>query len=208
MGRRVHWYPPRVKPALAFVAISHDDPLQRALAKVGELYTATNFLTWWDGRAFGVDGSAAAAWDPADREQAPMLAAFLEAEILPAIPATGRFADHVSKVGRADWRTVRDAILDALRHHPTAGGSRPGTAASTFSPHAFMLLDILEDQVAAALSFSSGRVLAEAGPDALRCARLRPSEGSAFAGSLYQHLFLIYAPESRRLLWIDLGGSQ
>jgi hypothetical protein len=193
--------------ALKFRQISHDDPLQRALAKVGELYTATNFLTWWDGRAFDVDGEDALIWDPGERDHEEVLASFVEGSILRSLPAAGAFRDHVARVGRVGWSAVRDGILDALRHHPTAGGARPGTAASTFSPHAFMLLDILEDQVAAALGFSNGRALGDCGPEHLRCARLRPAHQSAFGGTLYQHLFVIYAPGSRRLLWFDLGGS-
>ena len=89
----------------------------------------------------------------------------------------------------------------------TAGGTRPGTAAGQFSPHAFMLLDIVEDQVASALGIDSGRALKDAGVDTLRCARLRPRDGSAFEGTMYQHLFLVFAPQSRRLIWFDLGGQ-
>jgi len=100
---------------------------------------------------------------------------------------------------------VREGLLDALKHHPVAGGSRPGLAASQFSPHTFMLLDVLEDQIAAALDLDGGRALNTT--DVLRCARLRPKEGSAFEGTLYQHLFLVWAPASKRVLWFDLGGS-
>jgi hypothetical protein len=194
---------------LKFAPLPQDDPLHVALAKVGELYTATNFMTWWDARAFAVTGDDADTWDPADRGQVPRLAAFVEEHVLPTYADQGpvAFASQVAKVGAVEWPEVREGLLDALKHHPIAGGSRPGTAASQFSPHAFMLLDILEDQVAAALGLSSGRALAE-DPAGLKCVRLRPREGSVFEGNLYQHLFLVWAPASHRLLWFDLGGSQ
>jgi hypothetical protein len=193
---------------LAFSPLPQDDPLHRALAKIGELYTATNFMTWWDARAFAVDGDGAESWYPADKAHVRTLASFIEGHVLPSyMDDANRFEDHVAKVGRVDWADVRDGLLDALKHHPVAGGARPGTAASQFSPHAFMLLDILEDQIAAALGLGSGRDLAAA-DERLRCARLRPREGSAFEGTLYQHLFLVWAPASGKVIWFDLGGSQ
>ena len=70
-----------------------------------------------------------------------------------------------------------------------------------------MLLDIVADQVATALGLGSGGDLGAASREELRCARLRPSERSAFRGSMYQHLFVAYAPGSQRLLWFDLGGA-
>ncbi len=145
-----------------FTPLSQDDPLHVALAKVGELYTATNFMTWWDARAFAVTGDGAATWDPADREQVGLLAQFVERHVLPTYADRGptSFSAQVAKVRRVGWPEVREGLLDALKHHPTAGGNRPGTPASQFSPHAFMLLDILEDQVATALGLSSGRELA------------------------------------------------
>ena len=193
---------------LSFEPLPQDDPLHRALSKIGELYTATNFMTWWDARAFAVRGDGATGWDPADRDHVRTLADFIEQHVLPNYVAQDtHFEDHVSKVGRVGWETVRDGLLDALKHHPVAGGSRPGTAASQFSPHAFMLLDILEDQIAAALGLEGGKDLSSDG-SSLRCARLRPREGSAFEGTLYQHLFLVWAPASRKVIWFDLGGSQ
>lgn len=193
--------------SLTFSPLPEDDPLHRALQKIGELYTATNFLTWWDARAFSVDGDCA-GWDPAARGDVDTLAKFVEAHVLPHYVSAGQgsFSDHVAKVGPVTWDTVRQGLLDALKHHPVAGGSRPGTAAAQFSPHTFMLLDVLEDQIAAALDLTTGRDLS--GTDILRCARLRPREGSAFEGTLYQHLFLVWAPASKRALWFDLGGSQ
>ena len=195
--------------ALKFAPLPQGDPLHVALAKVGELYTATNFMTWWDARAFSVSGEGAATWDPADRGQVPILAAFVEEHVLPTYADRGptAFSTQVAKVGPVGWPEVRAGLLDALKHHPVAGGARPGTTGSQFSPHAFMLLDILEDQIATALGLGSGRDLAE-GPAGLRCVRLRPREESVFEGNLYQHLFLVWAPASRRLLWFDLGGSQ
>jgi len=193
---------------LSFSSLPSDDPLHRALAKIGELYTATNFMTWWDARAFAVDGPEVSAWDPAQRDHVGVLAAFCEEHVLPNYRSGEHlFGDHVAKVGRIGWSDVREGLLDALKHHPTAGGSRPGTAAGQFSPHAFMLLDIVEDQVASALGIDSGRALKDAGVDTLRCARLRPRDGSAFEGTMYQHLFLVFAPQSRRLIWFDLGGQ-
>jgi hypothetical protein len=191
---------------LTFSPLPKTDPLHVALGKIGELYTATNFMTWWDARAFSAEGPSASEWDPAHRQHAPLLAVFVERHVLPAYRGRGaspRFSDHIAKVGRVGWPEVRQGLLDALKHHPIAGGSRPGTASAQFSPHAFMLLDVLEDQVAAALGLAG---LSEA--EGLRCARLRPRDGSAFEGTLYQHLFLVYAPASRKLLWFDLGGSQ
>ncbi len=195
--------------ALTFAPLSQDDPLHVALSKVGELYTATNFMTWWDARGFSVGGDAVGTWDPADRDQVPMLASFVEEHVLPTYADRGptAFSTQVAKVGPVGWPEVREGLLDALKHHPVAGGTRPGTAASQFSPHAFMLLDILEDQIATALGLTSGRELAS-GPAGLRCVRLRPRDGSVFEGNLYQHLFLVWAPASHRLLWFDLGGSQ
>lgn len=195
--------------ALIFSPLPQDDPLHVALAKVGELYTATNFMTWWDARAFIVQGEGSARWDPSDRDQVPILAGFVEAKVLPSYAERDHptFAEHVAKVGRVDWPEVREGLLDALKHHPVAGGSRPGTPGSQFSPHAFMLLDILEDQIAAALGLQSGRELAE-DAGGLTCVRLTPRSGSVFEGNLYQHLFLVWAHASRRLLWFDLGGSQ
>jgi hypothetical protein len=193
--------------SLTFSPLPEDDPLHRALLRIGELYTATNFMTWWDARAFAVDGDCA-AWDPASRDHVDTLAHFIEVHVLPHYVSTDTttFADHVTKVGSITWKIVREGLLDALKHHPVAGGSRPGLAASQFSPHTFMLLDVLEDQIAAALDLDGGRALNTT--DVLRCARLRPKEGSAFEGTLYQHLFLVWAPASRRVLWFDLGGSQ
>jgi hypothetical protein len=193
--------------SLTFSPLPEDDPLHRALQRIGELYTATNFMTWWDARAFSVEGDCA-DWDPASREDVATLAHFVEAHVLPHYVSTETtcFADHVTKVGKITWTVVRNGLLDALKHHPIAGGSRPGMAASEFSPHTFMLLDVLEDQIAGALELEGGRELA--GTDILRCARLRPKAGSAFEGTLYQHLFLVWAPKSRRVLWFDLGGSQ
>jgi len=165
-------------------------------------------MTWWDARAFAASGTGAADWDPSDRAHIDLLAAFVQEHVLPSYRSGDlRFADHVARVGRVGWKDVREGLLDALKHHPTAGGSRPGTAAGQFSPHVFMLLDIVEDQVAQALSLPSGRGLANAAPTELRCARLRATEGSAFEGTMYQHLFLVYAPGSQRLLWFDLGGQ-
>ena len=46
---------------LTFAPLPQDDPLHRALAKIGELYTATNFMTWWDARAFAVSGDGVEA---------------------------------------------------------------------------------------------------------------------------------------------------
>ena len=193
---------------LRFSPLPSNDPLHRALAKIGELYTATNFMTWWDARAFAVTGPDVDEWDPANREHMNVLAAFCDQHVLPKY-RSGRlqFADHVAKVGRIGWSDVREGLLDALKHHPTAGGTRPGTAAGQFSPHAFMLLDIVEDQVAKALGVEDGRSLKDAGPDELRCARLRPKDGSAFEGTMYQHLFMVFAPRSGRLIWFDLGGQ-
>jgi hypothetical protein len=193
---------------LQFAPLPSNDPLHRALAKIGELYTATNFMTWWDARAFAVHGPSSDVFDPSDRLHEKCLASFVEDHVLPTYRSTEQtFSDHVARVGRVDWAQVREGLLDALKHHPTAGGTRPGTAAGQFSPHAFMLLDIVEDQVAVALGIPSGRELADAPTDLLRCARLRPKEGSAFRGSMYQHLFMAYAPATRRLLWFDLGGA-
>jgi hypothetical protein len=196
--------------SLRFSALPKDDPLHCALERVGELYKATNFLTWWDARGFAVSGEGVDAWDPADRDQVEQLARFVELEVLPAYRQDGpiRFGDHVAKVGRADWAEVRSGLLDALKHHPVSGGVRPGQASLKLAPEAFLLLNVLEDQVAAALNFASATDLSEAPSDRLRCARLRPRAGSAFEGTLYQHLFLVWAPVERRLLWFDLGGSQ
>jgi hypothetical protein len=191
---------------LSFVPLSSDDPLHHALTKVGELYTATNFMTWWDARAFDVDGPGVESWDPADQEQVDLMAGFIEKYVLPTyVSDSPTFGDHIAKVGRVGWEVVRDGLLDALKHHPMAGGARPSTAAGQFSPHTFMLLDILEDQVAAALGLGLGQELSDSAN--LRCVRLRPREGSAFEGTLYQHLFLIWAPAERKLIWFDLGGS-
>lgn len=193
---------------LQFAPLPSDDPLHRALAKIGELYTATNFMTWWDARAFAVSGGAADDFDPADRVHEGCLASFVEDHVLPTYRSTDQeFGDHIARVGRVHWNDVREGLLDALKHHPTAGGMRPGTAAGQFSPHAFMLLDIVEDQVAVALGLPSGRDLADAPMELLRCARLRPKDGSTFRGSMYQHLFMAYAPATQRLLWFDLGGA-
>lgn len=193
---------------LTFAPLPQDDPLHRALAKIGELYTATNFMTWWDARAFAVQGDGAGTWDPAARDRVGLLADFVETHVLPNYAGESpQFAQHVAKVGSVGWEVVREGLLDALKHHPVAGGSRPGTAASQFSPHTFMLLDILEDQIAAALGLSSGRDLSGA-VHGLRCIRLRPRDGSAFEGTLYQHLFLVWSPANRKLIWFDLGGSQ
>ncbi len=196
--------------ALRFSALPKDDPLHRALERVGELYKATNFLTWWDARGFVVSGEGARAWDPAARDQIDRLAGFVETEVLPAYQQVGepRFGDHVAKVGPVGWEDVRGGLLDALKHHPVSGGVRPGQASLGLAPEAFLLLDLLEEQIAAALSFDSAAALAEAPEERLRCARLRPREGSVFEGTLYQHLFLVWAPAQRRLLWFDLGGSQ
>ncbi len=192
---------------LSFAPLPSDDPLHKALAKVGELYTATNFMTWWDARAFAVDGEEVAGWDPARREHVEILAGFVEEYVLPNyVGEAPKFFEHIAKVGQVEWDVVREGLLDALKHHPTAGGSRPSTAAGQFSPHTFMLLDILEEQVAAALGLSSGSELS--GNGSLRCVRLRPRDGSAFEGTLYQHLFLVWAPAKRKLIWFDLGGSQ
>lgn len=202
--------PPRMHPGdITFRALSREDPLHRALGKVGELYSATNFQTWWDARAFEVGGRLAEAWDPADIQWLPVLSAFIEVHVLDALQSTHvpRFGDHVAKVGRVEWKDVREGLMDALRHNPVSGGSRPGTTSGQLSPHSFMLLEIVEDQVAAALSLGSGRQLAELDRRRLRNARLRPTPKSSFSGTLYQHLFLCFAPESRRLLWFDLGGS-
>lgn len=193
---------------LSFSSLPSNDPLHRALAKIGELYTATNFMTWWDARAFAVAGPDVERWDPALRDHSGVLAAFCDEHVLPNYRSGHQaFADHVAKVGRIGWGDVREGLLDALKHHPTAGGTRPGTAAGQFSPHAFMLLDIVEDQVATALGVSSGRALKDADTGTLRCARLRPKDGSAFEGTMYQHLFLVFAPRSCRLIWFDLGGQ-
>ncbi len=194
---------------LTFTPLPQDDPLYVALAKVGELYTATNFMTWWDARAFVVSGDGVESWNPSNREQVSILATFVEENVLPNYVdrGSGRFAEQIAKVGPIGWAEVREGLLDALKHHPVAGGSRPGTASAQFSPHAFMLLDVLEDQIAHALELPSGRALAEAG-SALACTRLRPRADSVFEGNLYQHLFLVWAPGSHRLLWFDLGGSQ
>lgn len=193
--------------ALTYAPLPSNDPLHRALAKIGELYTATNFMTWWDARAFAVSGPGAGDFDPAAQDDVSQLATLLQDHVLPLHRQDTSFSDNVSRVGRVGWDDVRGGLLDALKHHPTAGGNRPGTAAGQFSPHAFMLLDIVEDQVAVALDLPSGRELASADASALRCARLVPSPRSAFRGSMYQHLFLAYAPVSRRLLWFDLGGA-
>tara|TARA_Y100001968_G_C19446172_1_gene765495 strand:+ start:3816 stop:4418 length:603 start_codon:yes stop_codon:yes gene_type:complete len=196
-------------PRIRFTPLPQDDPLHAALCKVGELYSATNFMTWWDARAFAVSGPDLDSWDPFDRSRAGLLASFVEQHVLVnySSGADPRFEEHVAKVGRVDWQQVRDGLLDALRHHPVSGGSRPGTAAGQFSPHAFMLLDLLEDQIAGALELNSGE-LHDGSRDHLRCALLHPRQGSAFEGTLYQYLFLVWAPASRRLLWFDLGGSQ
>ena len=192
---------------LSFAPLPSDDPLHKALAKVGELYTATNFMTWWDARAFAVDGPAAETWDPAIRDHVGILAGFVEEYVLPNyVGEAPAFNEHIAKVGMVGWDVVREGLLDALKHHPTAGGSHPSTAAGQFSPHTFMLLDILEDQVASALGLGSGRDLSN--DRNLRCVRLRPREGSAFEGTLYQHLFLVWAPAKKKLIWFDLGGSQ
>jgi len=195
---------------LSFTPLSQDDPLHVALAKVGELYSATNFMTWWDARAFSVDGVDAERWDPFDKARSELLATFVEEHVLTnyVSGASPRFEEHIAKVGRIGWKVVREGLLDALRHHPVSGGTRPGTASGQFSPHAFMLLDVLEDQIAAALGLSSGVKLQSAERSQLRCAILHPREGSAFEGTLYQYLFLAWAPDSKRLLWFDLGGSQ
>ena len=194
---------------LSFTPLPQDDPLHVALSKVGELYSATNFMTWWDARAFAVDGPGSEDWDPFDRARAELLATFVERHVLCtyASSADPRFEEHVAKVGRVSWEGVREGLLDALRHHPVSGGTRPGTAAGQFSPHAFMLLDLLEDQIAKALGLSSENLQSKDRAH-LRCAALHPREGSAFEGTLYQYLFLVWAPSSRRLLWFDLGGSQ
>jgi len=193
---------------LTFAPLPQDDPLHRALAKIGELYTATNFMTWWDARAFAVSGDGVEAWDPASRDHVALLASFIEEHVLPSYAGDAQeFAQHVAKVGRVGWETVREGLLDALKHHPVAGGSRPGTAASQFSPHTFMLLDILEEQIAAALGLSGGADLSGENHD-LRCARLKPRDGSAFEGTLYQHLFLVWSPVNQKIIWFDLGGSQ
>jgi hypothetical protein len=196
--------------ALRFSALPKDDPLHRALERIGELYKATNFLTWWDARGFVVAGEDCDQWDPAARDQIGRLAAFVETEVLPSYRQAGgaEFADHVAKVGRVAWADVRAGLLDALKHHPVSGGVRPGQAALGLAPEAFLLLDLLEEQVASALNFSSAEALANAPDDRLRCARLRPRDGSAFEGTLYQHIFLVWAPAEKRLLWFDLGGSQ
>jgi len=192
---------------LSFAPLPSGDPLHRALAKVGELYTATNFMTWWDARAFAVSGPGAELWDPAIPDHVGIMAGFVEGCVLPNYGGDEQtFHQHIAKVGVVGWDVVRDGLLDALKHHPMAGGSRPSTAAGQFSPHTFMLLDILEDQVATALGLGSGRELSS-DPD-LRCVRLRPREGSAFEGTLYQHLFLIWAKAHKKLIWFDLGGSQ
>jgi hypothetical protein len=195
---------------LRFSALPKEDPLHRALERVGELYKATNFLTWWDARGFAVTGDGVEGWDPAARGQIDVLAAFVEGQVLPTYrqPGKSSFADHVARVGRVGWADVRAGILDALKHHPVSGGVRPGQASLGLAPEAFILLDLLEEQIAAALDFASGQDLAEAGDHRLRCARLRRREGSVFEGTLYQHLFLVWAPVPRRLLWFDLGGSQ
>ncbi len=195
---------------LQFTPLSQDDPLHAALAKIGELYSATNFLTWWDARAFSVGGKDVEDWDPGEREHMPLLAAFVEAEVLPgyATGTTLRFSEHVARIGPVSWEDVRQALLDALKHHPVAGGVLPGSAAGQFSPHAFMLLEVLEQQVAAALDMGSGTELGIAERTNLRCAVLRPREDSVFQGSLYQHLFVVWSPGSCKLLWFDLGGSQ
>ena len=193
-------------PELDFAPLSGDDPLHAALEKIGELYTATNFMTWWDARAFSVEG-ASADWDPSDQQRVKTLAKFIESHVLPRYNSRERisFSRSIARVGRVDWTSVREGLLDALKHHPIAGGTRAGTPMSQFSPHAFMLLDILEDQIAATLGLESGRELQSSG--LLKCTRLRPREGSVFEGTLYQHLFLIWAPTSRRVVWFDLGGS-
>ena len=195
--------------SLSFTPLPQDDPLHVALSKVGELYSATNFMTWWDARAFAVSGEGTERWDPFDQSRAGLLATFVESHVLCNYTsgADPRFEEHVAKVGRVSWQIVREGLLDALRHHPVSGGTRPGTAAGQFSPHAFMLLDLLEDQIATALGLSSETLQAEDRTH-LRCAALHPREGSAFEGTLYQHLFMVWAPASRRLLWFDLGGSQ
>ena len=195
--------------SLRFAALPKEDPLHRALERVGELYKATNFLTWWDARGFAVSGDGAATWDPADRDQIGLLAQFVEEEVLPTYRAEARqFGDHIARVGSVGWADVRGGILDALKHHPVSGGVRPGQAALGLAPEAFLLLDLLEEQVAAALHFASSEALASAPRERLRCARLRPRESSAFEGTLYQHLFVVWAPAERRVLWFDLGGSQ
>jgi len=193
---------------LTFSPLPKTDPLHVALGKIGELYTATNFMTWWDARGFAVEGPDASDWDPADRAHADILAKFVEVEVLPGYRSGGslQFADHVARVGPIGWPDVREGLLDALKHHPTAGGSNQSSAAGTFSPHAFMLLDVLETQIAQALGLAGSNDLTVG--VGLRCARLRPREQSAFEGTLYQHLFLVWAPLSQRLLWFDLGGSQ
>ena len=193
--------------SLSFSPLPEGDPLHRALQKIGELYTATNFMTWWDARAFAVAGPSE-QWDPARKEDVDTLAQFVEQHVLPHYVSTEetRFSDHIVRVGAVGWQAVRDGLLDALKHHPIQGGSRPSSLAAQFSPHSFMLLDVLEEQIALALGLGSGEDLVR-GQD-LRCARLRPRDGSAFEGTLYQHLFLVWAPESRRALWFDLGGSR
>jgi hypothetical protein len=70
-----------------------------------------------------------------------------------------------------------------------------------------MLLVVLEDQIAKALALKPDDLKSE-GRSHLRCAALQPREGSAFEGTLYQYLFMVWAPANRRLLWFDLGGSQ
>jgi len=194
---------------LHFQPLPQDDPLHRALAQIGELYTATNFMTWWDARAFSVDGDSQ-EWDPFERNHAALLASFLEEHVLPFYVSDrpAQFDEHVARVGKIGWTDVRTGILEALKHHPVSGGSRPGTAAGQFSPHAFMLLEVLEDQVATALGLPSREDLDTVDREHLRCAVLRPRDGSAFRGTLYQYLFLVWAPASQRLLWFDLGGSQ
>ena len=194
---------------ISFSPLPQDDPLHVALSKVGELYSATNFMTWWDARAFSVSGPGAESWDPFDRSRADLLATFVEHHVLCnyASGAEPRFEEHVAQVGRISWQGVREGLLDALRHHPVSGGTRPGTAAGQFSPHAFMLLDVLEDQIAKALELEADELKSE-GRSHLRCATLHPRPGSAFEGTLYQYLFMVWAPASRRLLWFDLGGSQ
>jgi len=195
---------------LSFTPLSQDDPLHVALTEVGELYSATNFMTWWDARAFAVTGPGADGWDPFDQRRSELLATFVEQHVLTnyVSGASPRFEEHIAQVGRIDWTVVREGLLDALRHHPVSGGTRPGTAAGQFSPHAFMLLDVLEDQIATALGMDSGGTLESRERSELRCAVLYPRQGSAFEGTLYQHLFMVWAPASRRLLWFDLGGSQ
>ncbi len=196
--------------ALRFSALPKDDPLHRALDRVGELYKATNFLTWWDARGFVVAGDDVAAWHPSRQDQIDRLAAFVEAEVLPTYQQIGepRFGDQIARVGSVGWDDVRGGLLDALKHHPVSGGVRPGQASLGLAPEAFLLLDLIEEQIAAALGFGSAKALGEAPRERLRCVRLRPRDGSVFEGTLYQHLFLVWAPAERRLLWFDLGGSQ